>query len=150
MKSRADFIKALADFLVGDQGTRSIELEMRRPHAIAWAGLRQTTPLVGYPTVNEAEVILGKWLLEVKGLHLWLLEIRLHGSERTFATSIHHDFSRAVLFLREQYGPVTAQSDEVQEVRAVDGGQGPLLRTVIFDSEKFGAGFAKLDEFEVL
>lgn len=56
------FIKELAVFLVGDQVRKSIELQMGKQSAKEWADLRGKTPLFGYPTVDEAEKILDKFL----------------------------------------------------------------------------------------
>lgn len=56
------FIRALAEYLVGDQTRLSIELEMGKPHAREWATLRSKTPLIGYPTVDEAEQVLADFL----------------------------------------------------------------------------------------
>jgi hypothetical protein len=56
------FVRALAEYLVSDQARKSIELEMGLPAAMAWAKLRNATPLFGYPTVEEAEKQLAEWL----------------------------------------------------------------------------------------
>lgn len=58
-----DFVKALAKFLVDGQASKSIRLEMGEELAKEWAALRQTTPIFGYPTVEEAEKILLEWLM---------------------------------------------------------------------------------------
>ena len=52
---RAIFIRELAVYLVGDQAHI-------KPEAKAWASLRGYTPLFGYPTVDEAEATLTKFL----------------------------------------------------------------------------------------
>lgn len=65
---KAEFIKALAKFLAGDQARKSILLDPRfsgspsYPLAQEWAALRATTPLFGYGTVEEAEKTLTEWL----------------------------------------------------------------------------------------
>jgi hypothetical protein len=60
MKKR--FIRQLAIFLVEDQVKKSIGLEMGKESAKQWAALRSTTPLHGYPTVEEAEEALSEFL----------------------------------------------------------------------------------------
>lgn len=57
------FIRQLAQFLAGDQAKKSIELEMGKESAKEWAALRGTTPLFGYPSVEEAEATLREFLL---------------------------------------------------------------------------------------
>ncbi len=68
MKDKKEFIKQLASFLVKDQGSKSIHLEMSHPivsrYAEEWQKLRATTPLFGYPTEYEAEQQLTAWLLQ--------------------------------------------------------------------------------------
>ena len=61
--SRLLFVHALAEYLVSDQAIMSIKLEMGSPEAKAWCKLRSTTPLFGYPTVEQAEKQLTEWLL---------------------------------------------------------------------------------------
>lgn len=63
------FVTQLARFLVENQAGKSIrlELERMRPGAIVtlakeWAELRATTPLLGYPTVEQAETELADFL----------------------------------------------------------------------------------------
>ena len=56
------FIKALAEYLVGDQALKSIQLGARSPAAKQWAKLRNLTPLFGSPTIEEAEKQLAKFL----------------------------------------------------------------------------------------
>ena len=56
------FIKALAKYLVGNQAEMSIKLQMGKPEAKTWAEMRSATPLQGYPTVDEAEEVLERWL----------------------------------------------------------------------------------------
>lgn len=56
------FIKALAKFLVEDQAYQSIRLGTGNADAKKWAELRNATPLFGYPTLEEAEEILIKFL----------------------------------------------------------------------------------------
>lgn len=62
MADKEQFIKQLAEYLVGDQSKMSIFLEMGKPEAKKWADLRSTTPLFGYPTVDEAEKELTEFL----------------------------------------------------------------------------------------
>jgi len=63
LNRRRRFVKKLAEFLVKDQARKSIELGMNKSSAVEWSELRNTTPLMGYPTVEEAEETLAKWLL---------------------------------------------------------------------------------------
>jgi hypothetical protein len=79
MKSKDEFIKALAEFLVNDQGLKSIQLEVGGTFAKEWAHLRSTTPLFGYPTVEEAEQVLRDWLLK------WTSNV-----SRSFGTSLRN------------------------------------------------------------
>lgn len=51
---KARFIQALAEYLVADQAKKSIELQLGKESAKQWSNLRSTTPLFGYPTVEEA------------------------------------------------------------------------------------------------
>jgi hypothetical protein len=60
---KREFIKALAQFLVGNQAHKSILLQMEKPEAKEWAALRNATPLMGYPTVSEAIETLEEFLL---------------------------------------------------------------------------------------
>lgn len=62
LERKRAFVRELAKFLVEDSGRKSIELGMGKPHAQAWASLRQSTPIMGYPTVDEAAKQLGEWL----------------------------------------------------------------------------------------
>jgi len=57
------FIRALAKYLTANQAAMSIKLQLRSPEALAWATLRHTTPLFGYPSFEEAEKQLREWLL---------------------------------------------------------------------------------------
>lgn len=57
------FIKKLAKFLADKPAKKSIDLEMENPYALAWAEIRNSTPLFGYPSIEEAEKILSDWLL---------------------------------------------------------------------------------------
>jgi len=59
---KARFVRELAVFLVASQARQSIDLQMRKPHAVEWAALRATTPLRGYPSVDEAEKVLAEFL----------------------------------------------------------------------------------------
>jgi hypothetical protein len=62
--SRRDlFIEQLAVYLVGDQARMSILCGLHSPHALAWATLRGYTPLLEYPTVEEATATLRAFLL---------------------------------------------------------------------------------------
>ena len=51
---KQEFIKELAEYLVGDEAKRSIQLSMGNKEAEQWAKIRNTTPLFGYMTVEEA------------------------------------------------------------------------------------------------
>lgn len=62
--AKKNFIHILAEYLVADQALKSIELEMGKKSAKEWAELRSATPLFGYITTEEAEVILTKFLGE--------------------------------------------------------------------------------------
>jgi len=62
VRARAPFVRALARYLVADQAGQSIGLQLGNPAAKEWAKLRGTTPLFGYPTVEEAERQLADWL----------------------------------------------------------------------------------------
>lgn len=59
---KAAFIRGLAEYLAGNQAHMSILLEMKKPEALAWAKLRGLTPLFGWPTVEEAEGALARFL----------------------------------------------------------------------------------------
>lgn len=61
-KSKIKFVQALAVFLVKDQALWSIRLQAGDPTAQVWASLRGSTPLFGYPTVEEGTKILEEWL----------------------------------------------------------------------------------------
>lgn len=55
MADKEKFIAALAEYLAGtNQAHMSILLEMGKPEAKQWAAIRSTTPLFGYPSVEEA------------------------------------------------------------------------------------------------
>jgi hypothetical protein len=58
---RDGFIRALAQYLVGNQAQMSILLQMGKPEAVLWSQMRGQTPLFGYPTVEEAEKSLRAW-----------------------------------------------------------------------------------------
>jgi hypothetical protein len=62
-RRRRDFVRSLAEYLVGNQVERSIELSMHTRQAIQWAHIRSLTPLLGYPTVDEAEDTLREFLM---------------------------------------------------------------------------------------
>jgi hypothetical protein len=57
------FVRRLAEYLAGDAAEMSTRLEMQDPRAQKWAKLLDATPLFGWPTVDEAEQQLTKWLL---------------------------------------------------------------------------------------
>jgi hypothetical protein len=59
---KQEFIRALAEYLVGNQARKSIELEMGKESAVEWSKLRNKTPLFGYPDADEAEKILTEFL----------------------------------------------------------------------------------------
>lgn len=61
-EAKARFVRALAEYLVGDQARMSIYLEMGKPEAQAWAKLRNAGPSLGWATVEEAEAILTRFL----------------------------------------------------------------------------------------
>ena len=61
------FLQGLAEYLVGGQALKSVELQMGKVSAKEWATLRNLTPLAGYPTVLEAKEILRMWLFEDEG-----------------------------------------------------------------------------------
>lgn len=63
LEAKERFIRQLAQFLAGNQARKSIELEMGKESAKEWAALRATTPLFGYPSVDEAEATLREFLL---------------------------------------------------------------------------------------
>jgi hypothetical protein len=65
---RTEFIRKLAEFLVGDQALMSIRLEAGDRDAKRWAGLRIATPLFGYQTVDEAEKVLTEFLTGESGV----------------------------------------------------------------------------------
>jgi hypothetical protein len=52
---QVNFVRELAQYLVGDQVHKSIQLSMGLLPAREWAKLRNATTLFGYPTVEEAE-----------------------------------------------------------------------------------------------
>lgn len=66
---RSQFVKALAEYLAGNQAGKSIMLQVEVqggraivPWAQEWAAVRNATPLMGYPTVAEAEKELARFL----------------------------------------------------------------------------------------
>jgi hypothetical protein len=59
---KARFIKALAVYLAKDQVKQSIRLECGDQDAKVWLDVRRTTPLFGYPSVEEAEKVLTEFL----------------------------------------------------------------------------------------
>lgn len=61
---KKQFIAELAEYLAGPQQVEmSIKLQLRQKDALLWARIRNSTPLFGYPSVEEAKEILEKWLL---------------------------------------------------------------------------------------
>ncbi len=56
------FIAQLAEFFVVNAGRMSIGLATNDPMATEWANLRNTTPLQGYPTIEESIQILTEFL----------------------------------------------------------------------------------------
>jgi len=57
------FIRVLAEYLAGPQQVRkSLELQAGKASAKEWAALRDATPLFGYPSVDEAEAELTRFL----------------------------------------------------------------------------------------
>jgi hypothetical protein len=72
MTNRKAFIRALAEYLGGqNQMHMSVQLEMvsrgtcgelTKISAGMWDKIRRTTPLFGYPTVEETERALTDWL----------------------------------------------------------------------------------------
>jgi hypothetical protein len=62
MDKKKKFICALAEYLVKDQARKSVELQFGKDSAKEWSELRSTTPLFGYPTVEEAEKTLTEFL----------------------------------------------------------------------------------------
>ncbi len=59
---KREFIHELAIYLVSNQAMQSIHLEMGKVSARVWQRVRSATPLMGYPTVKEAEKQLAEWL----------------------------------------------------------------------------------------
>lgn len=67
MSDKKVFIKHLAEYLAGtNQVEMSIKLGMGDRQAKMWAAMRETSPLHGYPTVEEAESTLTSFLIEEK------------------------------------------------------------------------------------
>lgn len=62
MANKDLFIEKIAKYLVENQVHKSIELQMGKASAKEWAEIRGTTPLFGYPTVEEAIEQLKKFL----------------------------------------------------------------------------------------
>lgn len=56
------FIRALAEYLAGDQVEKSVGLKLGKKSSAEWAHLRGLTPLFGYQTVDEANEALLKFL----------------------------------------------------------------------------------------
>jgi hypothetical protein len=60
---KKEFIRALAEFLVGNEARKSIELQMGKESAKEWSKLRSATPLFGYyPNIEKAVKELEKFL----------------------------------------------------------------------------------------
>jgi len=60
---KQQFVRALAEYLAGTISVEhSIRLQQNNPHAKIWAKVRSATPLFGYPTVQEAAVVLSEFL----------------------------------------------------------------------------------------
>lgn len=61
---KKEFVRKLAIYLVERQANKSIILTVdhRDRDALEWAAMRRTTPLFGYPTVDEAVRELADWL----------------------------------------------------------------------------------------
>ncbi len=64
MANKQEFVRQLAEYLQGDAVKMSIRLQVDPgdPDAQQWRRLRAATPLFGYPSVAEAQEILGDWL----------------------------------------------------------------------------------------
>ena len=62
MHDKRAFVKELAKYLVEDQVKKGILLQMGKEEGTQWAALRSSTPLLGYPTVPEAEKQLQEFL----------------------------------------------------------------------------------------
>ena len=64
LERKKEFIRALAEFLAGNEAKKSIELQMGNQWAKDWAKLRDAAPLFGYypdieKAVKELEEFLG-------------------------------------------------------------------------------------------
>ena len=62
MADREKFVRLIAKYLVEDAVKKSIALQLQRPDAIEWSEIRATTPIFGYPTVEQAAAELSEWL----------------------------------------------------------------------------------------
>jgi hypothetical protein len=70
LEKKKKFIHELAVFLVGNEATKSVCLEIelgrkddRLPKwAHEWSNLRSSTPLSGWMSIEEAEVVLNEFL----------------------------------------------------------------------------------------
>lgn len=58
LERKRRFIRAIAEYLAGNQAMKSIWLEAGERGAKEWAALRAASPLFGYQTVDEAEAVL--------------------------------------------------------------------------------------------
>ena len=67
-QERRRFAHALAVVLVEDAALWSVRLAHGDRQAEQWGVLRGTTPIRGYPTVQEAEALLLMWMGERDGL----------------------------------------------------------------------------------
>lgn len=52
---KARFVRRLAEWMAGDQARLSIDLQLGKPDAKAWAEIRSLTPIQGWVSVEEAE-----------------------------------------------------------------------------------------------
>lgn len=63
IEKKKAFIRKLAEFLAGPNSAKySIFIQMGHESGKDWADLRSATPLFGYPTIDEAEEQLTKFL----------------------------------------------------------------------------------------
>ena len=53
---RDEFVTTLATYIVGNQAEKSILLQMQKREALEWAALRNTLPMMGWATIEEAEL----------------------------------------------------------------------------------------------
>lgn len=64
MSTKAEFIEALAKYLVEGQTDKSVDIRVGigTKEAHAWQALRAKTPLFGYPTLRDARATLTTFL----------------------------------------------------------------------------------------